>query len=204
MYEGVLAARWRHATVQDLTEAIVIDVHQVWLRTPLGPRNQGPDVRQEAGGINGPSASSPFLTGPTVELMRKHTLDSSPNYVPLLNCSQANMVRTVRRTYTSFLHWLIMRCKLRPELASEAQQTAWSKTWGQVKSIYLNHPWQGSSTAVSFRGHHLNPGGGCDSPSPPPPPPLPPPNRLLTQWLTSYLFSREQVTLRLITPRKKP
>ena len=26
--------------------------------------------------------------------------------------------------YPSFLNWLIMRCKLRPELAAEAQQTA--------------------------------------------------------------------------------
>jgi len=41
--------------VQDLTKAVVVDVHQVWLRTPLGPRNQGLDVRQEAGGISGSS-----------------------------------------------------------------------------------------------------------------------------------------------------
>ena len=70
---------------------------------------------------------------------------------PVLNwanvCSQ-NRLRTVRRTmirfliellvrWTSFgqfdelyfvLSWLVMRCKLRPELvAADAQQTAWSK-----------------------------------------------------------------------------
>ena len=65
-----------------------------------------------------------FLTGPTV-------------------CSP-NILRTVRRTIIRFLiellvrrtwfgqfdelyfvlNWLIMRCKLRPELAAEAQQTA--------------------------------------------------------------------------------
>jgi len=88
--------------VQDLTKAVVVDVHQVWLRTPLGPRNQGLDDRQEAGGISGPSASSPFLNGPTVELMRKHTLDSWPNYVSVLTCAQTNMVRTVRRTILRF------------------------------------------------------------------------------------------------------
>ena len=58
-----------------------------------------------------------------------------------------NILRTVRRTMIRFLteplvrrtwfgqfdelyfvlNWLIMRCKLRPELAADAQQTAWSK-----------------------------------------------------------------------------
>ena len=39
-----------------------------------------------------------------------------------------------------------MRCKLRPELAADAQQTAWSKCRlksSQVKSVYFNHPSQG-------------------------------------------------------------
>ena len=44
------------------------------------------------------------------------------------------------------LNWLIMRCKLRPELAAEAQQTAWSKMWAQVMLVYFNHPSQGNST----------------------------------------------------------
>ena len=33
------------------------------------------------------------------------------------------------------LNWLIMRCKLLPELATEAQQTAWSKMYAKVKSV---------------------------------------------------------------------
>ena len=44
------------------------------------------------------------------------------------------------------LNWLVMRCKLRPELAADAQQTAWSKMWAKVKSVYFNHPSQGNST----------------------------------------------------------
>ena len=69
---------------------------------------------------------------------------------PILNwvhvCS-TNILRTVWRTMIRFLielivrrtwfgqfdelsfvlNWLVMRCKLRPELAADAQQTAWSK-----------------------------------------------------------------------------
>ncbi len=68
---------------------------------------------------------------------------------PVLNwanvCSP-NILRTLRRTMIRFLiellvrriwfgqsklyfvlNWLVMRCKLRPELAADAQQTAWSK-----------------------------------------------------------------------------
>ena len=40
-------------------------------------------------------------------------------------------------------------CKLRPELAAEAQQTAWSKfklKSSEVKLIYFKHPSQGNST----------------------------------------------------------
>ena len=44
------------------------------------------------------------------------------------------------------LNWLVMRCKLRPELAADAQQTAWSLKSSHVKSIYFNHPSQGNST----------------------------------------------------------
>ena len=44
------------------------------------------------------------------------------------------------------LNWLVMRCKLRPELAADAQQTAWSKMSAKVKSVYFNHPSQGNST----------------------------------------------------------
>ena len=57
-----------------------------------------------------------------------------------------NILQTLRRTMIRFLiellvrriwfgqskiyfilNWLVMRCKLRPELAADAQQTAWSK-----------------------------------------------------------------------------
>ena len=44
------------------------------------------------------------------------------------------------------LNWLVMRCKLRPELAADAQQTAWSKMQAKVKSVYFHHPSQGNST----------------------------------------------------------
>ena len=69
--------------------------------------------------------------------------------LPILNwanvCSP-NILQTVRRTMIRFLiellvrrtwfrqsklyfilNWFVMRCKLRPELAADAQQTAWSK-----------------------------------------------------------------------------
>ena len=92
---------------------------------------------------------------------------------PVLNwahvCS-ANILRTVRRTMICFLtellvhwtwfgqfdklyfilNWLVMRCKLRPELVADAQQTAWSKMLAKVKSIYFNHPSQGNSTNYYF------------------------------------------------------
>ena len=74
---------------------------------------------------------------------------SSCGLKPVLNwanvCSP-NILRTLRRTMIRFLiellvrrtwfgrsklyfvlNWLVMRCKLRPELATDAQQTAWSK-----------------------------------------------------------------------------
>ena len=76
-----------------------------------------------------------------------------------------NILRTLRRTMIHFLIellvrriwfrqsklyfiliWLVMRCKLQPELAADAQQTAWSKLWSKVKSVYFNHPSQGNST----------------------------------------------------------
>ena len=79
-----------------------------------------------------------------------------------------NILQTLRRTMIRFLiehlvrriwfgqsrlyfilNWLVMRCKLRPELAADAQQTAWWKCRlksSQVKSVYFNHPSQGNST----------------------------------------------------------
>ena len=44
------------------------------------------------------------------------------------------------------LNWLGMRCKLRPKLVADTQQTAWSKMLAKVKSVYFNHPSQGNST----------------------------------------------------------
>ena len=58
----------------------------------------------------------------------------------------------VRRTWFGqsklyfVLNWLVMRCKLRPELAADTQQTAWWLKSSQAKSIYFNHPSQGNST----------------------------------------------------------
>ena len=63
------------------------------------------------------------------------------------NVCSPNILRTVRRTMIRFLiellvrrtwfgqfdelhfvlNWLVMRCKFQPELAADAQQTAWSK-----------------------------------------------------------------------------
>ena len=74
---------------------------------------------------------------------------SAVGVTPILNWANVcslNILRTVRRTMILFLiellvrriwfrqskvyfvlNWLVMRCKLRPELAADAQQTAWSK-----------------------------------------------------------------------------
>ena len=51
--------------------------------------------------------------------------------------------------YTSFLNWLIMRSKLWPEHAAEAQQQHDAKCRlksSHVKSVYFNHPSQGTWT----------------------------------------------------------
>ena len=69
-----------------------------------------------------------------------------------------NILQTLRRTMIHFLiellvrriwfrqstlyfilNWLVIRCKLQPELAAEAKVSP-------VKSIYFNHPSQGNST----------------------------------------------------------
>ena len=86
---------------------------------------------------------------------------------PVLNRANVrpNILRPLRRTKIRFLielfvrriwfgqsklyfilNWLVMRWKLRPELAADAQQTARSKMQAKVKSIYFNHPSQGNST----------------------------------------------------------
>ena len=49
------------------------------------------------------------------------------------------------------LNWLVMRCKLQPELAADAQQMRSRQhdqkcRWCQVKSIYFHHLSQGNST----------------------------------------------------------
>ena len=98
-------------------------------------------------------------------------LGSSP-VKPVLNwanvCSP-NILRTLRRTMIRFLtellvrriwfgqsrlyfilNWLVMRCKLRPELAADAQHGQHDRKCrlksSQVKSIYFHHPSQGTST----------------------------------------------------------
>ena len=87
-------------------------------------------------------------------------------FKPVLNwanvCSP-NILRTVRRTMIRFLiellvrrtwfgqsklyfvlNWLVMRCKLRPELASRQHDRKCRLS--QVKSIYFHHPSHGNST----------------------------------------------------------
>ena len=47
------------------------------------------------------------------------------------------------------LNWLVMRCKLQPKLAADAQQTDNRKCRlksSHIKSIYFNHPSQDNST----------------------------------------------------------
>ena len=58
------------------------------------------------------------------------------------------------------LNWLVMRCKLRPQLAADAQQTAWSQMWAKVKAVYFNHLSQGNSTNYYHSG---SPRQGCTS-----------------------------------------
>ena len=76
---------------------------------------------------NGLKALSPFLIGWTF---------ASPNIVRSIRRTLFRFLLElkVRRTWFGqfdelhfVLNWLIMRCKLRPELATVAQQTAWSK-----------------------------------------------------------------------------
>ena len=98
------------------------------------------------------SSFSFFLFLPGVDASHVHVrtwaLGCFHSLKPVLNwanvCSP-NILRTVRRTMIRFLiellarwtwfgqfeelyfvlNWLVMRCKLRPELAADAQQTAW-------------------------------------------------------------------------------
>ena len=65
----------------------------------------------------------PVLNWANVSL--SNTSDRSMNYDSFLNWtfSSPNMVRTLYFV----LNWLVMRCKLWPELEAEAQQTSWSK-----------------------------------------------------------------------------
>ena len=86
------------------------------------------------------------LKGPSLSPRSCPPTRSAPSVKPVLNwanvCSP-NILRTIRRTMIRFLikllirriwfgqsklyfvfKWLVMRCKLRPELAADAQQTA--------------------------------------------------------------------------------
>ena len=77
------------------------------------------------------SSLSPFLTG---------RMFVRPN---ILRTLRRTMIRflielLVRRTWWGqskfyfILNWLVMRCKLRPELAADSQQTAWSSNRANV------------------------------------------------------------------------
>ena len=93
-------------------------------------------------------ALSPFLTG---------------------ECFSPNILRTLRRTMIRFLiellvrqiwfrqsrlyfilNWLVMRCKLRPELGRQTRRRQHDRKCrlksSQVKSVYFHHPSQGIST----------------------------------------------------------
>ena len=76
--------------------------------------------------ISGQTTLSPFLTG---------RMFVCPNILWTLRRTMIHflielLVRPIwfRQSKLYFiLNWLVMRCKLRPELAADAQQTAWSK-----------------------------------------------------------------------------
>ena len=58
----------------------------------------------------------------------EHTSDTSTNY--MIRFLIEHLVRRIwfgQSKLDFILNWLVMRCKLRPELAADAQQTAWSK-----------------------------------------------------------------------------
>ena len=76
----------------------------------------------------------------------EHTSDTSTNYDSLLIELLVRRLLFGQSKLYFILNWLVMRCKLRPELAADAQQTAWSKMEAKVKSIYYHHPLQGTST----------------------------------------------------------
>ena len=78
---------------------------------------------------------------------------------PSLNVCSPNILRTLRLTMIRFLiellvrrtlfgqfdelyfvlNWLVMRCKLRSELAADAQQTAWSKIKSSQYTVIIPH-----------------------------------------------------------------
>ena len=64
----------------------------------------------------------------------EHTSDTSTNYDSFLNWTLVRRIWFWQSKLYFILNWLVMRCKLRPELAADAQQTAWSKMWAKVKS----------------------------------------------------------------------
>ena len=159
--------------------------------------------RQQPGDVGRPTALNPFLIGRRV---------CSPN---ILRTVPRTIIRflielLVRRTWFVLfdelyfiLNWLIMRCKLRPE----------------VKSVYLNHPSQGNSanyctlplfcaavhglsclfravSAVEPSLHSLVP---FRPPPPPPPPPPPHTHTHLSQSPSILIFrgGRSHIALRL-------
>ena len=82
------------------------------------------------------------------------------------NVCSPNILRTVRRTMVRFLiellvrrtrfgqsklyfvlNWLVMRCKLRPELEADAhdRKCRLKSSQSQVNSVYFHHPSQGNS-----------------------------------------------------------
>ena len=100
-------------------------------------------------------ALSPFLTG---------RMFLRPN---ILRTLRQTMIRfltehLVRRIWFGqsrlyfILKWLVMRCKLLPELAADAQQTAWWKCRLKSSQVKFNHPSQGNSTNAFHKSTQVN------------------------------------------------
>ena len=105
--------------------------------------------------------------GQSRESNRRRPLTSLKLILNWANVCSPNILRTIQRTMIRFLiellvrrtwfgqfdelyfilNWLVMRCKLRPELAADAQHGRKCRLKSsQVKSIYFNHPSQDNST----------------------------------------------------------
>ena len=144
IFPGVLDGRRRTASLT----LIILTVFQktpAWFITQTQPCDEIHwclEIHQAGDG----KLLSPLVT-PCFILFNTHQTYYLKPVLNWANICSPNILRTVRRTMISFLiellvrrtwfgqfdelyfvlNWLVMRCKLRPELATDAQQTAWSK-----------------------------------------------------------------------------